>query len=85
MRLIDAACGGSIEDKTPQAIKDLISTMVATSKQYGDQREPPRRVNKVSTSSLASQIADLISVVWSLVVGQTQQDPVGSIHGRTSN
>ena len=30
-RLIDVACGGLIENKTPQAIRDIISTMAATS------------------------------------------------------
>ncbi|XP_021629577.1 uncharacterized protein LOC110627535 [Manihot esculenta] len=55
-KFIDAACGGSIEDKTPQAIRDLISTMAAASKQYRDQRQLPRRVNEVRQAQQNQQV-----------------------------
>lgn len=44
--------------------------MATTSKQYRDQREQPRRINKVSVSSPELNISNLTSVVQSLVVGK---------------
>ena len=72
-KFIDTACGGSIQDKSPREMRNLISTMAAASQQFGDQEQPPRRVNEVSTSTLASQISDLTNAVRSLIVGQVQQ------------
>jgi hypothetical protein len=46
-RMIDAASGGSIVDKIPQAARKLISTMAANSQQFGTRNEPLRRVNEV--------------------------------------
>ena len=56
-KFIDAACGGSIERKSPREMRELISTMAAASQQFGDQELPPRSVNEVSTSILASQMS----------------------------
>lgn len=72
-RLIDTASGGTIEDKIPKAIRELISIVVATSKQYREQKEPLRKVAKVSISSLESKISKLTYVVQSLALGNMQQ------------
>ena len=72
-KFIDAACGGTIEKKSPREMRDLISSMAAASQQFGDQELPTRNVNEVSNSILSSQLSELTNAVRSLVVSQTQQ------------
>ena len=72
-RMMDAASGGAIVNKTPQAARDLISTMAANSQQFGSNQEHPRRVHEVNVSSLENKINQLTSLVQNLVVGNTQQ------------
>ncbi|KAF7824226.1 hypothetical protein G2W53_022370 [Senna tora] len=40
--MLDAASGGSIVDKTPTEAKEIISTMAATSQDFGDSQDMPR-------------------------------------------
>ncbi|XP_031247977.1 uncharacterized protein LOC116105709 [Pistacia vera] len=45
--MIDAASGGALVDKTPEAAKQLISNMVANSQQFGPRHDaPPTKVNE---------------------------------------
>ncbi|XP_031247321.1 uncharacterized protein LOC116105038 [Pistacia vera] len=72
--MIDAASGGALVDKTPEAAKQLISNMAANSQQFGTRHDaPPKRVNKVSTSSIEQQLSNLTSLVRQLAVGNAQQ------------
>ncbi|KAJ8765423.1 hypothetical protein K2173_013181 [Erythroxylum novogranatense] len=61
-RMMDAASGGAIVNKTPQGARDLISTMAANSQQFGFRQEPSRRVNEVSVSSLEDKLNQLTSL-----------------------
>ncbi|KAG8655642.1 hypothetical protein MANES_04G051445v8 [Manihot esculenta] len=70
-RFIDVACGGSIADKTPREMKELISTLAASSRQYGEEKQ--RGIHEVSTSSVESQISKLTSLVEKITLGQVQQ------------
>ncbi|KAJ8771973.1 hypothetical protein K2173_027150 [Erythroxylum novogranatense] len=72
-RMMDAASGGAIVNKTPQGARDLISTMAANSQQFRFRQEPSRRVNEVSVSFLEDKLNKLTSLVQNLVVGNTQQ------------
>ena len=56
--MIDAASGGALMDKTPEAARNLIANMVANSQQFGIRLDPPsKHVNEVNISSLEQQIA----------------------------
>lgn len=84
-KMMDAASGGAIVNKTPQAARDLITTMAANSQQFGSHQEPSRRVNEVNASSLESKINQLTSLVQNLVVGNTQQAKVCGICAYTGH
>ena len=74
--MIDAASGGALVDKTPEAARILISNMAANSQQFGTRYEPPpqpKKVNEVSTSSIEHQLANLTSLVQQLAIGNSQQ------------
>ena len=63
-RMMDAASGGAIVNKTPQAARELISTMAMNAQQFGFKQElNSRRVNEVSISGLEQQVSDLTSLV----------------------
>ena len=71
--MIDAASGGALVDKTPEAVRNLIANMVANSQQFGTRLNPPsKHVNEVYTSSLEQQIASLTSLVRQMAVGNMQ-------------
>lgn len=71
--MIDAASGGALVDKTPEAAKNLIANMVASSQQFGIRLDPPsKHVNEVNISSLEQQIASLTSLVHQMAVGNMQ-------------
>ena len=51
--MIDAASGGALVDKTPEAARNLITNMAADSQQFGTRLDPPsKHVNEVNISSL---------------------------------
>ena len=60
-RMIDAASGGALVDKTPTQAMNLIANMAANSQQFGVRTNVPiRGVNEVGiTSSLDRQLANL--------------------------
>ena len=71
--MIDAASGGALVDKTPEAARNLIANMAANSQQFGTRLDPPsKHVNEVNISSLEQQIASLTSLVRQMVVGNMQ-------------
>ncbi|KAH9718388.1 hypothetical protein KPL71_022206 [Citrus sinensis] len=77
--MIDAASGGALVDKTPEAARNLIANMVANSQQFNTRNDllpPPKRVNEVSTTSLEKKVSNLTSLVQQLALGQ-QMRPCG--------
>jgi len=87
--IIDAANGGALVDKTPEAARQLISNMAANSKQFGTCGDfVNKRVNEVNISNLENKVNDLTSLVRSLACGNVQQMKVCSIcslQGHTSD
>ncbi|XP_052309176.1 uncharacterized protein LOC127905360 [Populus trichocarpa] len=78
--IIDAASGGALVDKTPEAARQLISNMAANSKQFGTCGDfSNKRVNEVSVSNLENKVNDLTSLVRSLACGNVQHVKVCSI------
>jgi hypothetical protein len=72
--IIDAASRGALVDKTPKVARQLISNMVANSKQFGTRRDfSNKRVNEVSISNLENKVNDLTSLMRSLACGNVQQ------------
>ncbi|XP_031113946.1 uncharacterized protein LOC116017489 [Ipomoea triloba] len=71
--MIDAASGGALVDKTPDAAKNLIANMAANSQQFGNRFvQPSKQVNEVSISNLEQQVAGLTTLVRQLAVGNMQ-------------
>jgi hypothetical protein len=78
--IIDAASGGALVDKTPEAARQLISNMAANSKQFGTRGDfVNKRVNEVSIYNLNNKVNDLTFLVCSLAYGNVQQVKVCSI------
>jgi hypothetical protein len=72
--IINAASGGALVDKTPEAARQLISNMATNSKQFGTRGDfINKRVNEVSISNLENKVNDLTSLVRSLACGNVQQ------------
>ncbi|XP_075633502.1 uncharacterized protein LOC142605961 [Castanea sativa] len=71
--MIDAASGGALVDKTPEATRNLIENMAANSQQFGTRLDPScKHVNEVNISSLEQQIASLTSLVHQMAIGNMQ-------------
>uniref|UniRef100_A0A6N2NBX1 Reverse transcriptase n=1 Tax=Salix viminalis TaxID=40686 RepID=A0A6N2NBX1_SALVM len=78
--MIDAASGGALVEKTPDAARDLISMMAANSQQFGIRGDNnPRKVSEVSHSNLETQLSELTSLVKQVVFGQVRQTRVCGI------
>lgn len=56
-RMLDVASGGTIINKTPWQVRELILIMVATSQQFGSTRDTLWRVSEVNIFFLESQIS----------------------------
>ncbi|XP_031095193.1 uncharacterized protein LOC115999484 [Ipomoea triloba] len=66
-KMMDAASGGAIVNKTPREARDLISIMAANSQQFGCRQDTPsRRVNEVNISSLENKVSHLTTLVQQL-------------------
>jgi hypothetical protein len=87
--IIDAASGGALVDKTPEAACQLISNMVANLKKFTTRGDfTNKRVNEVSISNLENKVNDLTSLVRSLAYGNVQQVnfcSICSLQGHTSD
>ena len=71
--MIDAASGGALVDKTPEAARNLIANMAANSQQFGTRLDlPSKHVNEVNISSLEQKIVSLTSLVRQMAVGNMQ-------------
>ncbi|KAL0393210.1 UNVERIFIED_CONTAM: Retrovirus-related Pol polyprotein from transposon.6 [Sesamum radiatum] len=79
-RMVDAASGGALIDKTPDEAQHLISTMAENYRQYGyhtDKGAP--KVNEVNTNDLAEKLSELTVFVHQLAAGQRQETIVCGI------
>ncbi|KAH9667427.1 hypothetical protein KPL70_021040 [Citrus sinensis] len=73
-RMIDAASGGMLVNKTPTQGRELISNMAANTQQFGSRQDPTsRKVNEVNISSVEQRLYKLTSLVEKFVVGNVQQ------------
>ena len=78
--MIDAASGGALVDKTPDAARNLIANMAANSQQFGARMDhTSRKVNEVSISNLERQILDLTCMVRQMAVGNMEATRVCGI------
>ncbi|KAJ9551555.1 hypothetical protein OSB04_015600 [Centaurea solstitialis] len=79
-KMIDAASGGAIFNKTPTQVRALITTMAENSQHFsvrGDMRREPQKVNEVNVGSIESRLYDLTNLVKQLVVGKEQVKACG--------
>ncbi|KAF7822064.1 hypothetical protein G2W53_027519 [Senna tora] len=60
--ILDATSGGSIVEKTPTEGREIISTMAATSQDFGDSQDMPRIVNEASISYIESKLNQLTNM-----------------------
>ena len=65
MRMIHVASGGALVDKTHAQPRDLITTMVANSPQFGVRQES-KHVNEVKTTNVEQQVSNLTQCVQTL-------------------
>ncbi|GMI65970.1 hypothetical protein HRI_000266300 [Hibiscus trionum] len=73
-RMMDAASGVEIVNKTPTQAKDLINIIAANSQQFGSTHDTvSRRVNEVIVSSLETKISNITSLVEKLALDNAQQ------------
>ncbi|KAJ9536912.1 hypothetical protein OSB04_029645 [Centaurea solstitialis] len=72
-KMMDAASGGAIVNKTPTEARALIDTMAENSKQFGVRSDVGRGVSEVHVKSLETKITDLTNLVKQLAMGNTSQ------------
>ncbi|KAJ9542483.1 hypothetical protein OSB04_028989 [Centaurea solstitialis] len=83
-KMIDAASGGAIFNKTPTQVRALITTMAENSQHFSgrsDMRREPQKVHEVNTGSIESKLYDLTNLVKQLVVGKEQVKACGICTG----
>ena len=85
--MIDAASGGALVDKTPDAARALISNMAANSQQFGTRSATPMKVNEVTTtlSNVDQKITELTAFVHKLAINQITTCGVCSTIGHPSD
>ncbi|KAK4400819.1 hypothetical protein Sango_1188000 [Sesamum angolense] len=72
-KLIDAASGGALFNKTPTEARNLISIMASNTQQFGTRYDdPPRKTNEVSIATFDDRLNELTSLVKKLAVERTQ-------------
>ncbi|KAK4387402.1 hypothetical protein Sango_2346800 [Sesamum angolense] len=72
-KLIDAASGGALFNKTPTEARNLISIMASNTQQFGTRYDdPPRKTNEVSIAAFDDRLTELTSLVKKLAVERTQ-------------
>lgn len=88
---VDAASGGSIMSKTPEAAYELLDEMAANNYDWHTERQPQRRVAGIhevnSLTVLAAQVQALANQMSSMTTGVAQQilcDSCGGEHHSTA-
>lgn len=78
--MIDVASGEVLVDKTPEAVKNLISNMATNSQQFEIKMDHTlKKVNEVNISNLERQISNLTSLVRQMAIGNIQAAKVCDI------
>ncbi|XP_024965788.1 uncharacterized protein LOC112505988 [Cynara cardunculus var. scolymus] len=72
-KMMDAASGGAIVNKTPTQARTLIDTMAENSKQFGVRSDIGRGASEVHVKSLEIKITDLTNLVKQLAMGNMPQ------------
>ncbi|KAL0419096.1 UNVERIFIED_CONTAM: hypothetical protein Sradi_1323100 [Sesamum radiatum] len=73
MKLIDAASGGALFNKTPTEARNFISIMTFNTQQFRIiYDDPPRKSNEVSIAAFDDRLNELTSPVKKIAVGRTQ-------------
>ncbi|KAJ9542519.1 hypothetical protein OSB04_029025 [Centaurea solstitialis] len=70
-KMMDAANGGAIVNKTPTEARALIDTMAENSKQFGVRSDVGRGVSEVHVKSLETKITNLTNLMKQLAMGNT--------------
>ncbi|XP_043809773.1 fibrous sheath CABYR-binding protein-like [Manihot esculenta] len=78
-RYIDVACRGSIKDKTPGEMRELISTLAASSRQYGEEKQMQRGIHEIG--ELASAMNR--SGIQGKLPSQTEDNPRENVNAIT--
>ncbi|XP_057790954.1 uncharacterized protein LOC131008070 [Salvia miltiorrhiza] len=74
-RIVDAACGGSLTNKTVDEAKQLIFNMVSNGQQYEDEDDDRyRSVNRAEDACVNEKLDALTSLVRGFVGAQIQKD-----------
>ncbi|XP_024959014.1 uncharacterized protein LOC112499987 [Cynara cardunculus var. scolymus] len=79
-KMVDAASGSAMFNKTPIEVRALITTMAENSQHFSvrsDMRREPTKANEVNVASIESCLYDLINLVKQLVVGKEQVKAYG--------
>ncbi|KAJ9556479.1 hypothetical protein OSB04_011093 [Centaurea solstitialis] len=79
-KMIDAASGGAMFNKTPTEVRALITTMVENSQHFSvrsDMRREPTKTNEVNVASIESRLFDLTNMVKQLVVDKEKVKACG--------
>ncbi|KAJ9568340.1 hypothetical protein OSB04_004306 [Centaurea solstitialis] len=79
-KMIDAASGGAMFNKTPTEVRALITTMAENSQHFSvrsDMRRDPTKTNEVNVASIESRLFDLTNMVKQLVVDKEQVKACG--------
>ncbi|KAJ9567080.1 hypothetical protein OSB04_003046 [Centaurea solstitialis] len=79
-KMIDAASGGAMFNKTPTEVRALITTMAENSQHFSvrsDMRREPTKTNEVNVASIESRLFDLTNMVKQLVVDKEQVKACG--------
>ncbi|XP_057808483.1 uncharacterized protein LOC131022960 [Salvia miltiorrhiza] len=85
-KIVDAACGGSLTNKTLDEAKQLIVDMVSNGQQYEDEDDDRYRpVQKVEDSNMNERIDALTSLVRGLADNNTEQACMGSADEQEMN
>nr|XP_027102996.1 uncharacterized protein LOC113724276 [Coffea arabica] len=85
-RIIDAASGGALANKTPREAWLLIESMAENSQQFSfRENNHTRRVNEVETSFIQQQISELTSFVQQLPMGNMHQANAFGIYTNVSH
>ncbi|CAH9051333.1 unnamed protein product [Cuscuta europaea] len=88
-RMVNAACGGGIVNKTPSQARDLISELAENSRHYNGRSSSKRVMAAESNNSLESQVAGLTSLVKDFLLNTKTQEAkvcgICSTHGHPTD
>ncbi|RDX89302.1 hypothetical protein CR513_28987, partial [Mucuna pruriens] len=79
--MIDTTSGGALMDKTPVAVRHLISNMASNTQQFGIKGAAPSPdVGAIDNLRLENQLIELTSLVRQLAIGQHQPNMTARVY-----